>query len=100
MAPFLSLSRLTVVLIGALRHNTNQIEEILRLVAQQVLQVAHKAVDIALARRLVYDVLVVVVAEAPGQLLVVHLGLVLADTPPSGNLQQSINQWVFIEKDE
>ena len=32
------------------------------------------------------DVLVVVVAQTPGQLLVVHLRLVLTDPPPSGDL--------------
>ena len=58
----------------------------MRLVAEQVLQVAHKPVDVPLAGRLVDDVLVVVVAEAARQLLVVHLGLVLADTPSAGNL--------------
>ena len=35
------------------------------------------------------DVLVVVVAEAPGQLLVVHLRLVLPDSPPTRNLTQA-----------
>ena len=34
------------------------------------------------------DVLVVVVAESAGQLLVVHLGLVLPLAPASGNLQK------------
>ena len=33
-----------------------------------------------------YDILVVVVAQAPGQLLVVHLGLVLPVAPTSGHL--------------
>lgn len=55
-------------------------------VPEQVLEVADEPVDVPLARRLVYDVLVVVVAQAAAELLVVHLGLVLADAPASGNL--------------
>lgn len=60
--------------------------EFLRREAQQVLQVAHEAVHVALARGLVDDVLVVVVAQAAAQLLVVHLGLVLPLAPPAGHL--------------
>lgn len=55
----------------------------------QVLQIADKAIDVALARCLVDDVLVVVVAQAPAQLLVVHLGLVLADAPATRHLWES-----------
>jgi len=43
--------------------------------------VADEAVDVAPSRRLVDDVLVVVVAQAAAQLLVVHLGFVLARAP-------------------
>ena len=74
------------VLLRSLRHDPYQVEEVLWLVAQQGLQVADEPVHVPLARRLVDDVLVVVVAEAARQLLVVHLGLVLADTPSAGNL--------------
>ena len=55
-------------------------------VAEQALQVTDEPVDVSLAGRLEDDVFVVVVAEAARQLLVVHLGLVLADTPSAGNL--------------
>lgn len=61
--------------------------ELPRLVAQQSLEVADEAVDISLARRLVDDVLVVVVAQAAAKLLVVHLGLVLPSTPQKGYLR-------------
>lgn len=54
---------------------------------QQVLQVAHEAVHVTLPRRLVDDVLVVVIAQAPAQLLVVHLGLVFPFSPPAGHLK-------------
>ena len=54
--------------------------------SQHRLQVAHKAVDVPLPRHLVDDVLVVVVAQTSAQLLVVHLGLVLARAPSSSNL--------------
>ena len=50
------------------------------------LEVADKSVDVALARDLVDDVLVVVVAQAAAQLLVVHLGFVLAGAPAAGDL--------------
>lgn len=53
---------------------------------QQVLEVAHEAVHVALPRRLVDDVLVVVIAQAAAQLLVVHLGLVFPLSPPAGHL--------------
>ena len=33
------------------------------------------------------DILIVVISQSPGQLLVVHLGLVLPQPPPSGNLK-------------
>ena len=54
--------------------------------AEQTVHVADEPIDVSLARRLVYDVLVVVVAHAAAQLLVVHLGLVLARAPASRNL--------------
>ena len=76
-----------LVLVSALGHDPDQVEEVLGLVAQQVLQVADEPVHVPLPARLVDDVLVVVVAQAPGQLLVVHLRLVLTCAPPSCNLQ-------------
>ncbi len=44
-------------------------------------------VHVALSSGLLYDVLVIVVSQASGQLFVVHLWLVLPQTPPSGNLR-------------
>ena len=55
-------------------------------VAEQALQVADEPVDVTLSRRFQDYVLVVIVSEPPGQLLVVHLGLVLPDAPPPGHL--------------
>jgi len=52
---------------------------------QEILQVADETIDVSLAGRFVDDVLVVVVAQSTTQLLVVHLGLVLADAPPPGH---------------
>lgn len=60
--------------------------ELLRRVAQQALQVADKTVDVAFPGRLVDDVLVVVVAQATAQLLVVHLGFVFPLAPSSRHL--------------
>lgn len=61
--------------------------QLLHRVSQQILQVADEAVDVTLARRLVDDVLVVVVAQASAQLLVVHLRLVLPLSPATGHLR-------------
>ena len=83
------------VLLRPLRHDPYQVEEVLRLVAQQGLQVADEPVHVPLARRLVDDVLVVVVAQPPTQLLVVHLGLVFPQAPTSRNLRQSTFVSVF-----
>ena len=59
------------------------------------LGIADELVDVALARRLDDDLLVVVVAQAAGQLLVVHLGLVLPLAPTPRNLRQSTFVSVF-----
>ena len=66
--------------------NTGYAKKLVRSVAEHSLQVAHEAVDVALPRRLVNDVLIVVVAKASRQLLIVHLRLVLAVPPPPSNL--------------
>lgn len=61
-------------------------EQFLGRVAQKVLEVADETVDIPLSRRLVDDVLIVVVAQTAAQLLVVHLRFVLANAPSLGHL--------------
>ena len=55
-------------------------------ITKKALQITDEPVDISLPVRLVDDVLVVVVPQAPGQLLVVHLGLVLSGAPQPSNL--------------
>ena len=75
-----------LVLLRPLRHDADQVEEVLWLVTQQGLQVTDEPVDVALARCLVDDVFVVVVTEASRQLLIVHLRLVLPRAPTSSNL--------------
>ena len=45
-------------------------------------------VHVSLAPRLLDDVLIVVVTQPARQLLVVHLGLVLAVAPPPGHLDK------------
>lgn len=50
------------------------------------LKVANEAVYISLAGCLVDDILVVIVAEAPRELLIVHFGLVLSKTPEPRHL--------------
>ncbi len=57
--------------------------------AKDGLEVADKSVDIPLASRLLDDVFVIVVPQPTAQLLVVHLGLVLPQTPPTSNLPNS-----------
>lgn len=76
----------SLVLIGTLRHDTDQVEEVVRLVAQQVLQVAHESVHVSLASSLMDNVFVVVISKSAGQFLVVHFGFVLAQAPSSSNL--------------
>ena len=61
--------------------------ELLWCVAKQGLQIADEPVHVPLARGLVDDILVVVVAQAPAQLFVVHLRLVLPHTPPPSHLR-------------
>lgn len=54
--------------------------------SQETLDVANKAVDVALAASLVDDVLVVIIAQPSTQFLVRHAGLVLAFAPAPGHL--------------
>ena len=68
------------------RSNSARGEQLMRRASQNVLEVAHKPVDIASSGRLVYDVLVVVVAQASAQFLVVHLRLLLARAPATRDL--------------
>ena len=75
------------VLLRSLGDDPDQVEEVLRLVPKQGLQVADEPVHVPLARRLVDDVLVVVVAQATAQFLVVHLRLVFPSSPSSSNLK-------------
>ena len=53
---------------------------------EEVLKVADETVNISLAGRLVNYVFVVVVAQSARQLLIIHLGFVLPDTPASSHL--------------
>ena len=75
------------VLLRSLGDDADQVEEVLRLVAEQGLKVADEPVHVALPRRLVDDVLVVVVPQATTQFLVVHLRLVFPRSPTSSNLR-------------
>lgn len=58
-----------------------------RLISQQALQVADKAVYVAFAGRLADDVLVVVVSQTTTQLFIVHFGFVLPPPPQQGHLE-------------
>ena len=49
-------------------------------------------VDSPLSRRLVYDVLVVVISQSSRELLVVHLGLVLALAPFTSDLTRELKE--------
>lgn len=55
----------------------------------QILQIAHESIHVALAGGLVDDVLVVVVTQTAAQFLVVHLWLVLANAPSTGHLKST-----------
>ena len=71
--------------------------QLLWCVAQQALQVADEAVDVALAGRLVDDVLVVIVTQTTAQLLIVHLGLVFPLAPPPGHLGEGWGESEWID---
>lgn len=73
--------------LSCVRLNVKHGVNLLCAVSQKAVQVADKAVDISLARRLVDYVLVVVVAQAAAQLLIVHLGLVLPLAPAPSHLE-------------
>lgn len=62
------------------------LKQLLRSVSQQALQITHKSVDIAFASCLVYDIFVVVIAESPAELFIVHLGFIFANAPAPGHL--------------
>jgi len=57
-------------------------KQLLRAVAQHLIELTDKPVHVSLAGRLVNDVLVIVVSHTAWQFLVIHLGLVLAHAPP------------------
>ena len=77
---------LVIVLLLDQRLEVNHGVEFLWGIAKQGLQIADEPVHVPLARGLVDYILVVVVAQAPAQLFVVHLRLVLPHTPPSSHL--------------
>lgn len=74
-------SHIFSVFILLLRLELHHGMQFFRGVAQKGLEITHKAVHISLARRLVNDVFIVVVAQASTQFLIVHLGLVFAHSP-------------------
>ena len=80
-----------LVLIGGLRHDADQVEEVVRFVSKETLEVTDESVDVSLARCLVDNVLVIIVSETARQLLVVHLWLVLSQPPASSNLARKEN---------
>ena len=61
-------------------------EQLLGGTAKKPVHVADEAIDVALAGRLVDDVLVVVIPDTATQFLVVHLRLVLPLAPASSDL--------------
>lgn len=74
-----------VVLVG-LRCQVTCLEEFGWSVAQHVLEITNKPIDVAFASCLVDNILVVVISQAPTQLLIVHLRLVFTDTPAPRHL--------------
>ena len=75
-----------------LRNDSYHLEELSWSLTQDALHITDESVDVSLAPSLLDDVLVIVVSQPSGQLLIVHLGLVLAETPSSGNLHNHILQ--------
>ena len=58
----------------------------MRRLAHDALHVAHKPVHVPLAPRLLDDVLVIIISQSTRQLLIIHFGLVLPETPPPRDL--------------
>ena len=88
---------LVVILLLHQRLEVDHGMEFLWGVAKEGLEVADEPVDVALAGRLVDDVLVVVVAQAAAKLLVVHLGFVFPHAPSSSHLAKMYMFWKQIE---
>ena len=75
-----------LVLICCLGNDSNQVEEILRFVSKETVEIADKSVDVSLAGSLVNDVLVVVIPQTTREFLVVHLWFIFPLTPAPGHL--------------
>ena len=58
----------------------------MKILPQQILEIANETVDVSFAGGFVDDVFVVVVAQPARQLFIVHFGFVLADAPATGHL--------------
>ena len=54
--------------------------------SKKSLEITDKPVDISLASSFQDNVLVIIISQSPGQLLVIHLGLVFPHAPPPGHL--------------
>ena len=78
----------SVVISVQLRNHSDPVEELGWSLSQDVLHITHESVHVSLASSLLDDVLVVVVSQISRQLLIVHLGLVLAVAPPPGHLDR------------
>ena len=59
---------------------------LLRTVTQQTLEITDEPVHVSFPTSFEDNVLVVVISETSGEFLVVHLGFVLPDSPPSRHL--------------
>lgn len=58
----------------------------------QILEITDESIHITLSGGFVNDILVVVVAKATAQFLVVHLWFILTDTPATCNLKTKRNE--------
>ena len=75
-----------LVLICCLWNYSNQVEEILRFVSKETVEITDKSVDVSLAGSFVNDVLVVVIPQTTGEFLIVHLWFIFPRSPPPGDL--------------
>ena len=60
-------------------------EEDLSVTMEDGVEIAHESINVTFSRRLLDDVLIIVISEATGQLFVVHLGLIFSYSPSTGN---------------
>ena len=83
------MNKVSVILGCYLWNDSYPGEELSRSLTKNAVHVTYELVHVSLATSLLDDVLVVVIPQSTGQLLVVHLWLILPESPSSCNLSST-----------